>query len=306
MKKRILIVDDDKYISLLLYNFLDEEGYICETAENGSEALERLNKGSAYDIMLLDIVMPQMNGLECLKAARTINPALPIMMISGHSTHENALEALKLGAIGFIKKPFNLNDLLKKLRLALNADKNQQEQRSIISFLTTGSMKFVFKSSEINPEETSHAIANHLGAMGFIKETRISIIALAFSEVITHALEYGNLELPVNYFLTNQNSQTKLSIEEQKKEQLQNERYAERTIELNIGFQNNKIKLTVTDGGQGFDVSGIREFLATQDEDAAAENVSNGLFLLQYAVDEIIFNDKGNEVTLIIHAENAE
>ena len=119
MKEKILIVDDDKYISLLLYNFLDDEGYICETAENGLEALEKVSKGAQYDMVLLDFVMPKMNGLEFLAAVRELNATLPVMMISGYRTRENTLEALRLGAIGFIKKPFSISELTDKVDGAL-------------------------------------------------------------------------------------------------------------------------------------------------------------------------------------------
>ena len=144
MKERILIVDDDKYISLLLYNFLDDEGYICETAENGLDALERVRKGNPYNMVLLDFVMPQMNGLEFLAAVRETNPELPVMMISGYRTRENTLEALKLGAIGFIKKPFSLNVVLKNLRLVLHASRNKHEHGPIISFLKKRYLIFFF------------------------------------------------------------------------------------------------------------------------------------------------------------------
>jgi len=302
MKERILIVDDDKYISLLLYNFLDDEGYICETAENGLEALERVRKGNPYDMILLDFIMPQMNGLEFLAAMREIDPKLPVMMISGHRTRENTLEALKLGAIGFIKKPFCLNDVLKNLRLVLHAARNKRGQGPIISFLKKGSMEFVFKSAQIEPDKISLYLANHLGEMGFIEGTRISMVALAFNEVITNALEHGSLELPVNYFLENQCGEPKLAIEEQKNKRLSIAHDADRTITLHYQFQNDETRVTVTDEGSGFAVDSIREFLASKDETAATNNVGNGLILLKHAVDEVLFNDKGNEVTLIIHS----
>ncbi len=302
MKERILIVDDDKYISLLLYNFLDDKGYICETAENGLDALERVRKGNPYNMVLLDFVMPQMNGLEFLAAVRETNPELPVMMISGYRTRENTIAALKLGAIGFIKKPFSLNVVLKNLRLALHASRNKQEHGPILSFLKKGSMEFVFKSEQIEPDKVSLYLANHLGEMGFIEGPRISTVALAFSEVITNALEHGNLELPVNYFVENQNDETRQAIEAQKNERLRIAHYADRVITLHYSFQNDETRVTVTDEGPGFDVDSIREFLASGCDTEAANPVGNGLILLKYAVDEVLFNDKGNAVTLIIRS----
>jgi anti-sigma regulatory factor (Ser/Thr protein kinase) len=78
--------------------------------------------------------------------------------------------------------------------------------------------------------------------------------------------------------------------------------YADRTITLHYRFQNDETRVTVTDEGPGFDVDSIRGFLAASDATAAANNVGNGLILLKYAVDEVLFNDKGNEVTLVVRS----
>ncbi len=299
MKEKILIVDDDKYISLLLYNFLDDEGYICETAENGLEALEKVSKGSQYDMVLLDFVMPKMNGLEFLAAVREINSKLPVMMISGYRTRENTLEALKLGAIGFIKKPFSLNDVLKNLRLVFNTSRNKKELGPIIPYLKSGSMEFVFKTGDIEPDKVSLYLATHLGEMGFIEGRRISTVALAFNEVLTNAIEHGNLELPVNYFLENPGSEERESVSDLKNERLTDPTYADKNIIVKYLFHNDETEVTIIDEGAGFDISSVVNFLAG-DEVSDAEGCGRGLILLKYAVDEVRFNEKGNEVTLCV------
>lgn len=305
MKEKILIVDDDKYISLLLYNFLDDEGYLCETADNGLEALERVRKGNSYDMVLLDFVMPRMNGLEFLAAVREINPKLPVMMISGYRTRENTLEALRLGAIGFIKKPFSLKDVLKNMRLVLQASRNKKELGPIIPFLKKGSMEFVFKTDAVEPDKMSLYLATHLGEMGFIEGHRISTVALAFNEVITSAVEHGNLELPVNYFLENPDGEIRESFSDESAERLRTARYADRAVTIRYQCENDETRVSVIDEGPGFDVDSVREFLASRDDSAASDHIGRGLMLIKYAVDEVIFNDKGNEVTLVIRAKPA-
>lgn len=299
MKEKILIVDDDKYISLLLYNFLDDEGYVCETAENGLEALEKVSKGSHYDMVLLDFVMPKMNGLEFLAAVREINPHIPVMMISGYRTRENTLEALKLGAIGFIKKPFSLNDVLKNLRLVFQTTPSKKELGPIIPYLKRGSMEFVFKTGWIEPDKVSLYLATHLGEMGFIEGRRISTVALAFNEVLTNAIEHGNLNLPVNYYLENPGSEERESVLDLKNERLKDPAYADKKIVVKYDFQNDETRVSVIDEGSGFDVSSVAPFL-TRDDETTAEGCGRGLILLKYAVDEVRFNESGNEVTLHI------
>jgi len=305
MKEKILIVDDDKYISLLLYDFLDDEGYLCETADNGLEALERVRKGNSYDMVLLDFVMPRMNGLEFLAAVRDINPRLPVMMISGYRTRENTLEALRLGAIGFIKKPFSLKDVLKNMRLVLQASRSKKELGPIIPFLKKGSMEFVFKTDAVEPDKMSLYLATHLGEMGFIEGHRISTVALAFNEVIANAVEHGNLELPVNYFLENPDGEIRESVSDESAERLRTARYADRTVTIRYQCENDETRVSVIDEGPGFDVDSVREFLASRDDSAASGHIGRGLMLIKYAVDEVIFNDKGNEVTLVIRAKPA-
>ncbi len=305
MKEKILIVDDDKYITLLLYNFLNDEGYVCETAENGLDALEKISQSDSFDMVLLDFVMPKMNGLEFLSVVREKYPDLPVMMISGYRTRENTLEALKLGAIGFIKKPFSLHDVLKNLKLVFHATQSKKELGPIIPHLKQGGMEFVFKTGEIEPDKVSLLLATHLGEMGLVEGRRISTVALAFNEILTNAIEHGNLELPVNYFLENPESKEKESVSDLKAKRLGDPHYANKDIIIKYSFYNNETRVTVVDEGPGFDTESAKEFLESEDA-MKGETCGRGLILLKYAVDEVTFNEKGNEVTLMIKQQVAE
>lgn len=299
MKKKILIVDDDKYVSLLLYNFLEDEGYVCETAEDGLEALEKVSKGTNYDLVLLDFVMPRMNGLEFLSSVKEISPDLLVMMISGYRTRENTLEALKLGAIGFIKKPFSLQDVLKSLKLVFHTSKSKKELGPMIPYLKKGSMEFVFKTSEIEPDKVSLYLSTHLGEMGFIEGRRISTVALALNEVLTNAIEHGNLELPVNYLIEGDDNNDKDTLAETKEQRLKDPSFANRNIIIKYQFVNDETSVTIADEGNGFDTTAFDKCQKHEDE-INVDDCGRGLILLKFAVDEISFNTEGNEVTLII------
>lgn len=299
MKEKILIVDDDKYIALLLYNFLTEEGFTCDTAEDGLEALEKVTKCTDYDMVLLDFVMPRMNGLEFLAAVKDINSKLPVMMISGYRTRENTLDALRLGAIGFIKKPFSLNDVLSNLKLVFNVSKSKKELGPIIPYLHKGCMEFAFKTDELEPDKVSFYLATQLGELGFVEGRRISTVALALNEVMINAIEHGSLELPVNYFVENPGMEEKENVFDMKNQRLKDPAYANRNITVKYQYCNNQTEITVVDEGPGFDTSMVMDFLVASDKNVS-KNCGRGLMLLKYAVDEIRFNEKGNEVTLII------
>lgn len=116
---RILIVDDERSIRRTLREILEFEKYEVDEATDGMEGLVKLKKNK-YDIVLLDIKMPKMDGMEVLDRLPVVAPDTPVIMISGHATIDTAVEAVKRGAFDFISKPPDLNRLLITLRNALD------------------------------------------------------------------------------------------------------------------------------------------------------------------------------------------
>jgi DNA-binding NtrC family response regulator len=115
----ILLIEDEKAIRKTLSEILSYEGYKTDEAGDGEEGLKKF-KEKNYDIVLCDIKMPRMDGLEFLQKAGETNPDVPIIMISGHGNIETAVEAVKKGAYDFISKPPDLNRLLITIRNALD------------------------------------------------------------------------------------------------------------------------------------------------------------------------------------------
>ncbi len=113
----LLIIDDEKAIRKTLTEILSYEGYKIDEAENGEEGLKKF-KEKTYDVVLCDIKMPKLDGLEFLDRAREHNPDVPVIMISGHGTIETAVEAVKKGAYDYISKPPDLNRMLITIRNA--------------------------------------------------------------------------------------------------------------------------------------------------------------------------------------------
>ncbi|HEY5501565.1 MAG TPA: response regulator [Candidatus Humimicrobiaceae bacterium] len=122
MNKRILIVDDEKNIRTTLSAYLISLGYEQEIAVNGQEALDKL-KDSKYDLVLLDIKMPVMNGIQILKEMRRLEDKTNVIMITAYGTIENAVESMKLGAVDFISKPFTLENLKSVIDAVFSRDK---------------------------------------------------------------------------------------------------------------------------------------------------------------------------------------
>jgi DNA-binding NtrC family response regulator len=120
----ILIIEDEAAIRRVLVKILSEENasYILEEAEDGAAGYEKI-KNTDYDLVLCDIKMPKMDGVELLEAVKKIKPEIPMVMISGHGDMETAINTMRLGAFDYISKPPDLNRLLNTVRNAL--DKKQ-------------------------------------------------------------------------------------------------------------------------------------------------------------------------------------
>jgi two-component system, NtrC family, nitrogen regulation response regulator NtrX len=114
----ILIIDDEKAIRKTLSEILSFEGYKIEEASDGEEGLKKF-KDKSYDVVLCDIKMPKLDGIEFLQKAGEANSDIPIIMISGHGNIETAVEAVKKGAYDYISKPPDLNRLLITIRNAM-------------------------------------------------------------------------------------------------------------------------------------------------------------------------------------------
>ncbi len=113
----ILVVEDDKAMTEMLQEFLSEKGYTVDIAADGKSALE-ISKKKKHDIILTDVVMPNMDGIELLKKLRKQDAYATVIMMSAYGTIDSAVEAMKLGAFDYVSKPFKLDEILLTLNKA--------------------------------------------------------------------------------------------------------------------------------------------------------------------------------------------
>jgi DNA-binding NtrC family response regulator len=147
---KILIIEDEASIRRVLTKILSEESdsYQVEEAEDGIKGLEKI-KNTEYDLVLCDIKMPKMDGVELLEAVKKIKPEIPMVMISGHGDMETAIQTMRLGAFDYISKPPDLNRLLNTVRNAL--DKKQLVvENSILKKKVSKKYEIIGNSDPIN------------------------------------------------------------------------------------------------------------------------------------------------------------
>ena len=119
MKTRILVADDERTIREMVASILQEEGYETEMAANGKEAFELLSQKN-FNLLITDLRMPQMDGLELIKNSLKICPQTSVIIITAYASVESAIEALRVGAYDYIIKPFNHDDLVLRVKRLLN------------------------------------------------------------------------------------------------------------------------------------------------------------------------------------------
>lgn len=164
---RILIIEDEAAIRRVLVKILSEENnnYQVEEAEDGLIGIEKI-KNEDFDLILCDIKMPKMDGVEVLEAVKKIKPEIPIVMISGHGDLDTAVNTMRLGAFDYISKPPDLNRLLNTVRIALNSKELVVENKML--------KKKVSKNFEMIGE--SEAITNIKGMIDKVAPTDARVL----------------------------------------------------------------------------------------------------------------------------------
>jgi len=135
---RILVVDDDESIRKTMQAILEDEGYIVDLAATGSEAIQKTNE-KAYNIALLDIRLPDMEGVELLKLIKDTVPHTRKIMVTGYPSMQNAVAALNKNADAYLIKPVNVEKLLNmvKEQLQLQEDERRFSEQKVAEFIET-------------------------------------------------------------------------------------------------------------------------------------------------------------------------
>src|SRR5438477_8980297 len=141
-KRSILVVDDDRSVRSYLSDFLTSCGYSVECAESGDQAVARLSAGYVPSLMVLDIVMPGINGIEVLENVKKINSSVPVIILSAAGQTKTVVDAMKMGAADFLVKPFEEQELELAIQNVFEKQKLKEEvktlKRQLDSYVDTG------------------------------------------------------------------------------------------------------------------------------------------------------------------------
>ncbi|MEM4657782.1 MAG: response regulator [Candidatus Methanosuratincola sp.] len=137
-KKRILVVDDDEDIQETLKSLLTKKGYLVDTANNGAIAIH-MSESTPYNLALLDMVLPDMEGTQLLVKLKPTTPRMRKIMVTGHASLDNAIRAVNMGADGYLIKPVSPPELLRMIedQLKRQEDDERLTQEKITSYIET-------------------------------------------------------------------------------------------------------------------------------------------------------------------------
>ena len=166
-RERILVVDDETNIVSSLKEILSDEGYDVSVTEDGLNALDMI-QSDPPDLLLLDVWLPGMDGIEVLKTVKTYHPEIEVLVMSGHGTIDTAVKATKLGAFDFIEKPFSMDSLTQSVKSALGLKKNRPLKKSNPALL--GFAALIETQKAIKTHSQSNSALLFLGEIGTGKE----------------------------------------------------------------------------------------------------------------------------------------
>ncbi len=292
MIENILLVEDQPSIRHLLKNWLTETGYKVTTAKDGNEALKAIQNDSSLHLVISDILMQNMDGLDMPQKCHEISPNLPVVLMSGYARDENMIEALRGGACDYLVQPFEKNQLLGVIQRAEYLASAKNKITNLHNFVSHLSIEFVIPSSDLSLETLQEIFRETLLRYTWLANKELLNIATVLEEAVLNAHEHGNLELESEWKNIYPTGDSITLFEKRKEERLKEPEFAGRRIKLKLNIDQSKLEVSVADEGKGYVTGNI----ATE---ASGNPYGMGLMIINNLMDEIRFNDKGNCITFI-------
>ncbi|REJ92196.1 MAG: response regulator [Planctomycetota bacterium] len=287
----ILVVDDSSTDRRIAGGLLERQGgwrvsYACD----GQEALERL-ESDPPDLILTDLQMPEMNGLELVEAVRRQFPLIPVILMTAQGSERIAVEALESGAASYVPKHELSDDLVLVVDRVLAISGEQQTRRALLERMRSLQANFVLSN---DPALLTTAVAYLQGLiqdMGLLGESERLRVGVALEEALLNASYHGNLE--VDSKLREENHSAYYDLARERAGILP---YSDRSIYVDVDLGEDRIRYVVRDEGPGFDPHLLPD---PTDPINVDRPCGRGLLLMRTFMDLIDFNEDGNEVTMI-------
>ncbi|MBC7820224.1 MAG: response regulator [Planctomycetaceae bacterium] len=286
-----LIVDDSPIDLRLASSVLEKvEGAVIVSAANGMSALDQVVIEKP-DVIVTDIQMPDMNGLQLVLEVRRRFPNLPVVLMTARGSEDLAGQALEAGAAGYVPKRRLLQDLAPTVERALSITYIHRQTSRVLQRLHNQESSFVVE----NDLEVLLSLATHLRdtvhTIWRCDPVQVLRIGMALEESLVNACLHGNLELDSELREADEDLFQKLS-----RQRTTQSPYCERRIFVDAQCTPDLFQCAIRDEGNGFDPSQLPDLFS---EDSLERTTGRGLTLIRSFMDEVQFNDRGNEILLL-------
>jgi DNA-binding response OmpR family regulator len=294
MSKSILIVDDEQIIRNVLKRKLEQStAYSVLTADDGEPALE-IFKTQPVDLVISDLLMVRMNGIELLRNLKAMDPKIPVIIITGYGTLDDAIEAIKLGAEDFIKKPFDISEVISTIEKTFKKQEEEEDQRAIIKHIAKEDIALEIPTDFEFLNKVINYIFSHVRARWLVGSEDLHDVKVCLYEALYNALEHGSLEIDeeekVALLELGQAAYREFLVQ-----RLQQEPYKSKRISVNLVISSEDMLVRICDQGRGFD---FKNRIGVMNSEELFRSSGRGLLLISSLMDEVSFNDSGNEITM--------
>ncbi|MFV2067637.1 MAG: response regulator [Pirellulales bacterium] len=286
----VLVVDDSDVDRLLAGSRVEKMlGATVVYATNGEEALEQISVHRP-DVVITDLQMPKVNGLELTSAIKSEYPRIPVILITSKGSEDIATEALRIGAASYVPKR-RLDDLPNTVSRILIAASQDRAHSRLMHYLSQTDAVFTFHNDLSLIQALVAHVQELLRCLPLGDETERLRVGIALEEALKNAYYHGNLEVGRSVAGFDRQAYAKLA--EARRYETP---YCERRIHVRAQICREHATFTVRDEGPGFDPSALPGAADAETHDAP---IGKGIVLMRVIMDEVAFNGKGSEVTLV-------
>ena len=286
---KILIVEDDRASQTYLNDTIEAEGHEVNTAENGQAGLIVFDQFKP-DLILSDIRMPVMDGLEMLEEIRHQHKDTIIVMITAYGSEEFAIKSLRLGANNYLKKPVRHSDLLPLIRKYNEIIENRTTGHEIHGMVVRKEFTMTFDNNlERLPKIVDHLV---LETRDLFEEDERMGIHLGLTELLMNAVEHGNLGITYDDKSHAMESETLYDLYEERQS---DPVLAKRKVTVEFAQNATRCEWMISDEGKGFDWQSLKNPLENVN---VLETHGRGIFITRFQFDELEHIGKGNVVRI--------
>jgi CheY-like chemotaxis protein/anti-sigma regulatory factor (Ser/Thr protein kinase) len=265
-------------------------GLTAVYATNGKEALAVMAK-SLPDLVVTDLQMPEMDGLELVEEIRRTYPTVPVILMTAHGSEEIATAALQRGAASYVPKKNLAQDLLETVESILSLTRAAREQQRILECLSQSESHFLLQNDLSLISPLVGYLQSNLARMQLCDEVGVLRVTVALREALVNAVEHGNLEVPSSLKERDEKAFSQL-VEERRRQPP----YRERRVHVIAKETPAEAVYVIRDEGSGFNPADLPD---PTDPSNLEKTSGRGLLLIRTFMDKVTHNPKGNEVTLV-------